>query len=436
MNRRRIFDRKYLGRVAAYAAIAAAALGALFYLGYHMSSELRSGIDIIYARAEQIPRTITSVAYILKDETVLENPASSMTPAQSVSDGERVREGDTVAEVYTSASPATLSRIAEIREQIDFYESCLSDGTTLGDSRAASRSVADAVIKLRRNGAAGSYSSSQALKNDIVLGIREVGVLSGRVTNIQAQLTSLKNSLASERASLGSSVGVVRAPAAGYYFSASDGYESIFTSKSIDSLTYSGFADMLSTAENSGAADTSHDAGVLMNDFRWYVAIPTDTASAAQLTEGYDYTVTLENNASIPVTMEYYRALSDATDSVMIFKSSRIPENFDFTRSQEAEITYSVETLYRIPIGAVRMYEGQQGVLVLDRTKIEFRRIAVSGEESGYYLCEVNDPEATENDESTEDESTVLYPYLAENDIVIVSGTGLTVGMTYDPKGQ
>ena len=89
--------------------------------------------------------------------------------------------------------------------------------------------------------------------------------------------------------------------------------------------------------------------------------------------------------------------------------------------------------------------------MILDHTKIDFRRIAVTGEENGYYLCSAEDPESpseTDSEESAvtaesydtvsggEADGITLYPYLQENDIVIKSGTGLSVGMTYDPKGN
>ena len=207
---------------------------------------------------------------------------------------------------------------------------------------------------------------------------------------------------------------------------------------------------MLCEAE-AGPADISHSAGVLMSDFRWYIACRTDSVTASRLTEGQHYTVTLQNNGSSPIDMEYYRLLSNATDAVMIFKSMRIPENFDFTRCQNAVITYAEEIGYRIPVSAVRIYDGQEGVMILDHTKIDFRRIAVTGEENGYYLCSAEDPESpseTDSEESAvtaesydtvsggEADGITLYPYLQENDIVIKSGTGLSVGMTYDPKGN
>lgn len=446
-NKRPFFDRRYLGRVAAYAAASIAAIGVLFYIGYHMSTELRGGIDIMYARAETISRTVSGEAYILKDEVMLENPSPTATPAPTVGDGERVRAGDTVAEAYPSATPGALARIAELEEQIDFYERRADDGTTVGDSRAASRTVGDTVIKLRRAAEAGDLSSITSLKSDVILGLREIGILSGRITDINAQLTALRSNLSAARASLGTASAQIPAPSPGYYFSRADGYETVLTSASIDSLTYSTFRDMLDRAD-AGPADTSRAAGVLMRDFRWYVACLTDSATASSLTEGRHYTVTLGNNTSSPVDMVYYRKLSDATDAVMLFKSSRVPSGFDFTRSQEATVTYAEESGYRIPISAVRMYDGEEGVLILDHTKIDFRRIAVNGEENGYYLCSVDDPTASADgtdgtaetasaETSAETEPAApKYPYLSENDIIITNGTGLTVGMTYDPKGN
>ena len=196
-ERRPFFDRQYLGRVAAYVAASVTAIGVLFYIGYHMSSGLRSGIDIMYARSEVISRTIITESYILKNESILENPNPAASPAPSVGNGERVRAGDVVSEIYTAATPGALARIAEIEEQIEFYENCIDEGVTVGDSRAVSRSISDTVIKLRRSAAGGDLSSVPSMKSDIILGIRELGVRTGRITDLNAQLAALRSILAS-----------------------------------------------------------------------------------------------------------------------------------------------------------------------------------------------------------------------------------------------
>jgi hypothetical protein len=63
-------------------------------------------------------------------------------------------------------------------------------------------------------------------------------------------------------------------------------------------------------------------------------------------------------------------------------------------------------------------------VFKCDEVTVKFRRISVIEEENGFYLCYASDPEEGNSD----------YAYLRENDNVITSGTGLYVGMTYNPE--
>ena len=76
---------------------------------------------------------------------------------------------------------------------------------------------------------------------------------------------------------------------------------------------------------------------------------------------------------------------------------------------------------FSVPLSAVRMLDGYEGVYVLDEVTVVFRRIEIVYEGDGYYICV----------EGEEDEDSP-YGWLRMNDVIITEGTGLEVGKVID----
>ena len=434
MGKKALFDKKYLGRVALYIAVSAAAIGLVFYIGFRLSSEMKSGLETIFASSVSYPDTISCDAYVLRDEVTVPLGASSQIPTPVVRDGEKVRAGSVVAEAYSGTTSGSQTKILLLEEQIEFYKRCQSQHLTVGDTTAIDREISDSVIGIRRAAESGSPDRAAAYKSDMLLDIRRLGVMTGRVTDFAAEIASLESEVASLRSGLGASLGTCTAPVPGYYYSECDGYEGVLSAENAASLTYSEVKDMISRAGACDPAASQNTAGKIMKSLKWYLACPMKKEEAARLQEGAGYTVTLKNNESRHLEMKVTSVLVGGDDSVVIFECLRLPEGFDFTRLQEASVTVSEMNCFRLPVTAVRHYDGHEGVFILNRSVVTFRLIRSIREEDGYVLCEIaSDAEPIPTSEITEDGEPTYYYYLAENDLVIVSGTGLAPGMVWDP---
>ena len=73
-------------------------------------------------------------------------------------------------------------------------------------------------------------------------------------------------------------------------------------------------------------------------------------------------------------------------DFVLLFSSPDPPEDFAYLRCQRVRIEYEVYEGYRVPIEAVRHYDGMTGVYTLHGGYVYFRRINVLYEGEGYYI--------------------------------------------------
>jgi hypothetical protein len=117
--------------------------------------------------------------------------------------------------------------------------------------------------------------------------------------------------------------------------------------------------------------------------------------------------------------MYLYRILSEvgSESAVLLFRADVLPQDFRYMRNQTVQIELSAFTGYRVPIGAVRIVNGQSGVFVLRGSIVEFRRILPLFEYDGYLL--VADSDATKGEEGS---------WLKKNESIIVKGKALYDG--------
>ena len=407
-----------------YVSLTVLAVGIMFYIGYHLTGDARGGIDTVYAVSDTLPRTVKGDAYIIRDEYPISDSVGSGYLSPTVRDGDKVTAGGKVADVYNTSSAALSEKITLIEEQIAFYEKCKKTFVTVGDTTSVHRDISESVIAIRRRIASGDVSYALKAKPTLTMSIRRLGVLTGRVKDFESQIASLNTELANVKSTLGTAIGTVYAPKAGYYFSTTDGYEGKFSAKNIDSVTYSDMVNVMETADE--ARPQAGSAGKIVTGFKWYVACRMTSAGAANFKQGSTYSVGLSENPELPLDMRVSRVITNAAEAIVIFECSNITDGYDYTRLQEFEAVYEETRAYKVPVSAVRVHEGMQGVFILDELKVKFRRITVIEEENGFYLCYSADP--------SEEASDSTYGYLMENDVVITSGTGLYVGMTYNPK--
>ncbi|MEG1743539.1 MAG: HlyD family efflux transporter periplasmic adaptor subunit, partial [Clostridia bacterium] len=105
--------------------------------------------------------------------------------------------------------------------------------------------------------------------------------------------------------------------------------------------------------------------------------------------------------------------------TVLVFSSSEIIDNFNYTRTQSVNITESSFSGIKIPVSALRMIDGKSGVYALDGNVVVYKQATVLYQENGYYICALPD----KNNLSYVDKNKLsLY------DAIVVSGKNIFVG--------
>ena len=172
---------------------------------------------------------------------------------------------------------------------------------------------------------------------------------------------------------------------------------------------------------------TDTDAGKIVTDYKWYVAVKVSAQSVSGMEIGRTYEVSFPYNRGESLEMTLESAVDDETgECALVLSSGKITSDFSFVRSQTVEITTKVMSGFSVPKSAIRMNDGVIGVYVFDGMTVSFRRIEVIREFDDAYLVSSDVGEASA--ETGNEGSAQSAPYLSRNEQIITSGKGLYNG--------
>jgi len=129
-------------------------------------------------------------------------------------------------------------------------------------------------------------------------------------------------------------------------------------------------------------------------------------------------------SGDVELTMTLERVLSQSEDErvVLFFSSGSVTDGFNFLRRQTVEIVSAEYEGYRVPVSAVRVVNGRQGVYTLNGNVISFKEITPLAEFNGSFIVEAQDPQ---ND-------PLYYQKLALYDLIVTKGKDLYDGKIVD----
>lgn len=427
-------DTEYLKKVGLYVLGALLSLGLVFYFGYHIWRSVTKEVETQPVTKADAERCIEMDGYIFRSEVpVYTSSGGSVIP--SVSEGEMVNIGGSIANVYSQSAPDVVAHIAEIEDRISLLRSCLDGGTSsFGDSANIDGEIYAALSEIRRESGLGNAASAVALRPSLISSINRRGLLTGSAADINADITALESEKNSLMSSLGALLQNVSAPSSGYYYSDVDGYENVFRPESLGDLTFDEALTLLSTPPESVGAGC---AGKMVTSSVWYTLCRAERKYVNTFPKGSECVAEFKSN-EISLTMTVEQIIEGESEAVFVLSSRQVPQGFDFSRVQKIELVEAEYTGLRVPIGAVRIVNGETGVYILDGSTVRFRAISVIYRGDG--ICIVDpDPDGTKkknegengdgaSDDENEAENENKTPWLSLHDNLIVSGKGLYDG--------
>ena len=371
-------------------------------------------------------RTITdqqvfrAEAYLFRNEQVLTVSKAGLVNDVAVS-GTKVSNGVSLTEVWSNGEAdealeqkqADLDRLNRV---IAILESAqLPANVTLSQAMAFRAEALGADLTVRQAIVSGDWERISSLSDEMLTALTRYAALTGEKESLSKTLDDLKK----DRTALltGSCTTVQNTNGSGYFYDRScvDGYETVFDVTCVESLTVESFAEMTDSAPVSLAE--GYAVGKMVYGYDWYMAITIDGGTML-FEEGGVYSFTFSDNCDRVLRMTCYRLINGRNgQSVGVFTSDEVPNDFTFLRRQNVEVTVGNSTGYYVPEAALHTVNGVEGVYIFKDSTAYFRRVEILYRGDGYVIAAQNDGRGE--------------AYLSLYDILITSGKDLYDGRVY-----
>lgn len=410
-------DTKYLKNVLVYILSALLAIGAIYYVLYHVFDGFSSSISTSVASLVTERETENGTAYIFRDEKIVYSDYSGAVN-YLVDDGERVRVNTEVAKVYQSGDGNSIrARLDELDRRLALLRaSNIEKNVVVSGTAKIDSEIQSLYLSAVSSAGSGEFSYALHVKDDMLSKLNRRAIIVGDAKNYDTQIAAVLAERAALTSLLDGSYESISTQSSGYFFYGTDGYENKYRAAELESLSLS---ELTSLFSEKAEADEAKMIGKLVEGHTWYIAVPTTDGSHADYTVGDRYNVSFPYNYNTTLNMTLERIVSETgnDNAVLVFSTTEMPVGFSYARSQSVTIEKSIVTGYSIPTSALRMVDGKEGVYILYGSTVYFRLVDVIYESDGYFIVKERDPVSKDADK-----------YLGPSDVVISRGKELYDG--------
>lgn len=408
-------DKRYLKNVAVYILSAILSILVIAYLIYHLVNSFSREVETLAAELVTVSETYSTDAYIFRDETVMFS-SNEGSVNFIFDDGTMVRRGAAVANIYPGGNNEDVeARISDLERQITILEnSSIAKDVALSDSAAIDAQIDSLYYTIESKLNEGDIDYVLRRKDELLTLLNKRQLLLKAVSGFDAKLSELESQKLSLTSSLGGSSETVHTEVSGYVYSDVDGYEEMFTLNAADTFTLDEFHTLIEAEPKSYSKNA---VGKIVTDYIWYVACEVPSVQQQYYKVGGSYTLRFPYSGDEEVPMQLSRIVT-ATDEdsiVLVFSTGSVPDGFNFLRKQSVEIVQQSHTGYRVPVSAVRIVDGKQGVYIKNGNVASFKEIDPLVEIDGYFIVSEQDKLNDEN----------YAEKLGMYDLIIIKGKNL-----------
>lgn len=381
-------DLKYIKNILLYLAGAAVSVFVIVYIVLQLSGQLGSSIETTPAVYTTEQDLVSMDGYIIRKGTLL-YAQSDGSVNYYYADGDRVAANTDVAAVYDSADNrdsliALNKKIAQLESSNAAANVATSDLTTLDGM------ISSLYATFLEKAEEGNLQFALQKSEELLIQLNRRRIVTKASEGFSGRIQTLSQRRDALKASMQNLTETVQTPAAGYFYSSLDGYEYAASSIDIDLMTISDFNRFTSSEplDMDALSQYGYPIGKIVTDFAWYVACEVPYSEVHNYPTGRSYTLIFPYSRDEAIQATLYRSLTEANQDkvVLIFRTSTVPEGFNFLRRQTIEIVMNSYSGYKVPLSALRVVDGEQGVFVLDGSVVRFRRVNPLFEKNGYLI--------------------------------------------------
>lgn len=381
-----IFDTHYFLTAMTHIFVALAAVGFAVYIVIQLIGDMTPTVTTTPAVLTRESEYTPATAYLMRRERVLVSPNAGGAMRYLLADGELASLGEEAAYIYPAEDARTLERIAELEGEISLLSSALKKAQAFESILNVSSALSDTWSDMMQSISASDYSSAASISGELRRLLIRYDAYRGRDDDIENAISAMNEELSRLYLICGNQLDSVSAPCSGYYFRYCDGYEGIFDGALIDGFT----CDTFYAALDAVPVTPTGAVGKMVEGSQWYIAVSVDRRNGGDYTVGEEYNIIFESNGGAGVLM----TLGSITDDdrtggwLLLFSTREMPQGFSYQRVQQVRIEREVLSGYRIPMSAVRAYQGMTGVYTLSGGRVSFRRIDIIYQNDDYCIAE------------------------------------------------
>lgn len=338
-------------------------LGVVCFCVFYGIRYLENPVETQTAVSEIYENKVDTAGYIVRTEQVYNAPVSG-TVYHYIQEGTRVGKNRVLSTVYTGGvSHQTLQELNNINKKIAELENAGTEASYMAggaNSEENIENIKNNIIKAKTEHQISKIADYKAQINAIITG-------SAQNTPVQSieELTTRKNGL---EASLRSSKNDLYSQMSGVFSGNVDGLEEILTPKNVLSYKLADYNNLADTVkEHKTTASSGEPVCKVVNNHIWYVMMTVDREIAQGLKVGrkvklrFGYLPGIEADAAV----EYISTENSETGkNVIVVKCEQYKEGVFSLRFSNIELILESYEGYRIPVSALRVQDGEKGVLV------------------------------------------------------------------------
>lgn len=382
--------------------------------------------------------TISTTGFVIRDEEYIDNTSNGVL-AYQVTDGDKVTANGTIATIYENESDAiNFQRICEIEDEIADLKTLnnISNSVNVGldsvNNQLDSRLVAFIESVNKRD-----FNNITGIENELLSAIYRKQIITGDQMNFDTNISQLEEEKAQLESSTGDSIGEITAKNSGYYTSAIDGYENIFSIDDLKEISCSDIEDA-----KPADVDESKYVGKIIKGVNWYLACPVTAEQAVAITHNsFDVSVRIPyaNADLIPAKVISVNQFSGEDMAIAILQCNYMSPALSQIRNEAVDIElntyeglkvskkalhddYVTQTTYDDNGNEKTEEVKVQGVYVKYGRQLIFKQVFIIYSDEEYVICSEN----PDSDVIISGSTLTLY------DEVVVEGDDLYDGKLID----
>lgn len=363
----------------------------IVYVGYQAYRVLYNPLKTLRVTSGTYEDVIKTDGFVLHSETVISQKVNGVVDYVR-QDGESVAKGGEVAAVFASEKDAENQRkIQMLESEIQSYQSIGSSANVDAiDVDVLNSELEKKFLELSKASDNDDVDSILTLKTELLSLFNKKQLVTGEISNFNAQINSLSKQKAELERSTGSKIGSITSPDAGYFVSSVDGLENAYNVNDILSISASDVKRLLS-AKTSKPADA---VGKIITGYDTYIVCTIDADEAYNLHVGDSLKLRflLSSQGEIPVTVSAIN--KDSSGVALVLKSTVMTGALAVIRHQTVELVVGKFNGIRVPDAFIHIVGGSKGVFVREGSIVKFKKLNPIYSSSGYTVSALGSDES------------------------------------------